>query len=159
MSGTANGIVRKGVTYKSSDYSEIVDCVFCRIARRDPNEPATVVAESEKYMVFKTIKPVTSKHLLVVPKHHVQNVSVLTSKDVPMLQEMIQFGREALAEDGSEAYFCYHVPPVNSIDHLHLHAIGRPHEMSWSSSLKYCQYFPWCSSADVLIKSLSTDLK
>lgn len=147
-------VVRKGVTYASANSGEVVDCLFCRITSRHPNEPATIIKESEKYVAFKTISPATSKHYLIAPKAHIQSIAVLTPKDTKMIQEMVQFGRESLEEDGAEGYFCFQVPPFNSIDHLHLHAIGRVAEMGWLSWLMYNQHGVWCTSAESLIESL-----
>jgi diadenosine tetraphosphate (Ap4A) HIT family hydrolase len=152
----ASTVVRKGVTYASASSTEVVDCLFCRIARKDPSEPATIIGENDKFVAFKTIAPTTSKHYLITPKVHIHNVSLLSKKDIPMIQEMVQFGREMLEEDGASGYFCFHVPPFNSIDHLHLHAIGKVDEMSLIDSLKYNQYCKWCSSADALMQLLMT---
>jgi diadenosine tetraphosphate (Ap4A) HIT family hydrolase len=148
-------VVRKGVTYAAANSTEVIDCLFCRIARKDPNEPATIVGETDKFVAFKTISPTTSKHYLVVPRQHVQNISALKANDVAMVQEMIQFGRQILGEDGADGYFCFQVPPFNMIDHLHMHAIGKSEEMGWLSLLMYGQHFPWCTTAAALIESLA----
>lgn len=159
-------VVRKGVSYNAA--GEVVNCVFCRIANRDPNEPANVVLDSKdsKFISFVPLANVTSYHILVSPKHHVQNVNSLVNKyDVQLVKEMMAFGKEALLKycdneinpnNHDEAMYCFHVPPWNSIDHLHLHVIGRPKEMCFTSSIKYFPDGYWCKSAEALIKELES---
>jgi diadenosine tetraphosphate (Ap4A) HIT family hydrolase len=111
-------------------------------------------------MSFVPLHGVSPYHLLVAPKHHIQNVeSLKTLKDVEMLKEMIQFGKQALKEiDGNmnvdAAQFCFHVPPYNSIDHLHLHAVGNPQSLSFLGWLKYFPDSLWCKTAQKLIHEL-----
>ncbi|NPA80632.1 MAG: HIT domain-containing protein [Thermotogae bacterium] len=49
-----------------------MDCVFCRIARGE--EPADVVHETERVIVFRTIRPEADFHVLVVPKEHYERI-------------------------------------------------------------------------------------
>ncbi len=129
-----SNVLRKGVTYSSS--GEVVDCVFCRITSKHPDTPATVVKENSKYVSFVPLRRATDFHLLISPKKHISTIQNLSSKlDAAMLREMIDFANYSLASiDPSYDYlaesasadvlYCFHVPPYNSIDHLHLHAIG-----------------------------------
>ncbi len=151
-------VIHKGVTYASADSTEILDCLFCRITRKDPHEPATIVLENDVFVAFKNIYPVSSHHLLISPKVHIQNVKALTPADTTMIGDMLEFAKIALAEDGATGHYCFHIPPMNSIDHLHLHAIGKPEEMSYVSQLKYSTYGPWCCTPEQLITSLRAKL-
>lgn len=158
---TSSNYLKKGVTYNAK--GEFVDCVFCRIARKDPNEPARVVLENTKYMTFRPLHPVTDWHLLVIPKDHIQNAGSLRGpKDAQMVREMIAFAQESLrnVEGGNadDAQFSFHVPPFNSIDHLHLHAIGRPRAMGFLSWMTYFQDGLWCKSAAKLIQELESQI-
>ena len=115
-------IIKKGVTYDSIS-GTVKSCVFCRIASKD--EPATIVFEDSRFVVFKTIAPASRLHLLVTPKAHIKNIDSLSGPSgAALVREMIAIGKSALAEDGEGAHFSFHIPPWNSIDHLHLHAIG-----------------------------------
>ena len=147
-------VVKKGVTYASAGSSVVVDCIFCRITRRDPLEPATVVAENSKFVAFKNIYPTTSNHLLISPKHHISNVAALSASDTAIVEEMHEFAKLSLESDSEGAFYCFHIPPFNSIDHLHLHAIAKPSEMSFVNGLKYSTRTPWCSTPEQLIESL-----
>lgn len=154
--------LKKGVTYNAK--GEFKDCVFCRIGKRDPNEPARVVLENEKFMTFRPRHPVTLWHLLIIPKAHVQNVSSLQKgpKDAQMIKEMVEFAKESLGTveggDKNDVQLSFHVPPFNSIDHLHLHAIGRPRTMSFMSWITYFQDGLWCKSAEKLIQELESQI-
>lgn len=149
--------LKKGVTYNGK--GEFVDCVFCRIAKKDPTEPARVVLENSNYISFRPLHPVTDYHLLVVPKEHIRNIDSLKGPaDAVKIKEMVEFGKESLSkiEGGNrdDAQFSFHVPPFNSIDHLHLHVIGQPRNMSF---LSWMTYFPdgiWCKTATKLIREL-----
>jgi diadenosine tetraphosphate (Ap4A) HIT family hydrolase len=115
-------IIKKGVTYDAVT-GAVKSCLFCRIATRE--EPGTIVFEDAQFVVFKTIAPASSQHLLVTPRKHIRNLKSLHGpKDAALIREMIEVGRTALGGDAKGAHFSFHVPPYNSIDHLHLHAIG-----------------------------------
>jgi diadenosine tetraphosphate (Ap4A) HIT family hydrolase len=78
---------RKGVQYDCN--GTIISCLFCRICER--TEPATIVAENNKFIAFKTIAPATNNHLLISPKHHIQNFNSLRSKsDAKLIEEMVE---------------------------------------------------------------------
>ena len=83
-------------------------------------------------------------HLLVCPKTHIKNVKSLRGEeDALLVQRMKDIGSKALIKLGTiddtlsaegervssrrdiapiySIKHCFHVPPYNSIDHLHLH--------------------------------------
>jgi diadenosine tetraphosphate (Ap4A) HIT family hydrolase len=166
MSNSTNPQLRvvKGVTYNGNDESTVVDCIFCRIQQR--REPATVVLEDEEFIVFKTIDPVTKLHLLVTPRQHIRNLKSLQSiEDASLVKKMKEVGERAVLSVDSQAIdlkpiqFCFHVPPYNSIDHLHMHAIAYPHQMTYIGMIKYNAYLPFCEVADNTIKRLLRALK
>jgi hypothetical protein len=183
----AKGVVYDGVT------GEVVDCLFCRIHAR--TEPGTIVYEDKDFVVFETINPATALHLLVTPRRHIKDVSILKGpKDAELVRELVAVGKRAIATvidrhggsfsdyggrnaargggeyQGSslslrefsqeaqriahDARFCFHVPPWNSIDHLHLHAIARLNTMGFKSSIKYMPNTYYCQTADSLIATL-----
>mgnify|MGYP003385126009 len=68
--------IKKGVTYSASS-GEIISCLFCNIIAG--TEPASVITQNEKYIVFKNIRPVSATaHYLVSPKDHIQNLTALS---------------------------------------------------------------------------------
>ena len=152
-------VTKKGVTYSAEDESEVVDCLFCKIQQK--KEPATIVFEDEEFVVFKTIAPASKLHLLVTPRLHIRNLRSLNKyEDAELIHKMKFVGeRSIIAVDenalrNSPIQFCFHVPPWNSIDHLHLHAIAYPNEMNFGGFFKYNTYLPFCELADNTIKRL-----
>mmetsp|Transcript_11079 Transcript_11079/g.18594 ORF Transcript_11079/g.18594 Transcript_11079/m.18594 type:complete len:156 (+) Transcript_11079:130-597(+) len=69
--------------------------------------------------------------------------------------ELVEVGKIALGEEhANDALFCFHVPPFNSIDHLHLHAIASPKRMSRMTRMKYSVDSYYCESAESAITIL-----
>lgn len=150
----------KGVTY--DEKGAVVDCIFCSIINR--TAPGTIVKEDDDFIAFRTIKPVTSAHFLICPKKHIQNLSAMHSaEDVALLRRLHAFGKECLQEASvatEDSIHCFHIPPFNSIDHLHLHSIGNAAERSYHSMLKYTPgYFPWCKSIESVVKAMEGKLR
>lgn len=81
------------------------------------------------------------KHLLVVSKEHIENA--LKVKDPSIIKEMKQIGEKVLNGicdrlkiEERQFRFGFHLPPFNSIDHLHLHCFIEPID-----SFKYNRLF------------------
>ena len=53
----------------------MTDCIFCAIARGDI--PSNKVYEDEHVLAFRDIHPLAPKHVVVIPKRHVQNLNEL----------------------------------------------------------------------------------
>ena len=149
----------KGVVYSAEGV--ISSCLFCRIISRE--EPGNIVFENERLVAFRTIAPVTTNHLLVVPREHRSNVHALSGKeDAMLIREMKEFAMEALRVDGCEnienSQYSFHVPPYNSIDHLHLHAIGNRDSVTFAGALKYAEGTFYCWSADQTIERIMKEV-
>lgn len=141
----------KGVKY--DDNGNVIDCLFCKIHKRE--EPGTILYEDNEFVVFKTKDPMTEKHVLVTPRTHIKNIDALQGpKDAEMVQRMVSVGNKALGDLSSGSFHCFHVPPLNSIDHLHLHCIAKPETMSFFGSLKYNSYF--ARTAECAIRMLNS---
>jgi len=147
-----NQVKKKGVTYLATT-GEVVDCLFCRIMKRQ--EPGSIVYENDSFVVFKTIKPASHLHLLVCPREHIKNVFSLSGRDgADLVRKLVEIGKIALGEYANDSQFSFHIPPLNSIDHLHLHAIASPKTMTFLNSRKYHQNTFFCQSADSVIERL-----
>ena len=153
MSARGKNFIKKGVTYDAGTKA-VVDCIFCRIHKRE--EPGRIVFEDEEFVVFHTIKPVTHLHLLVTTREHIKNIGSLHgAKGAALVTKLVDVGKKALgSEYAGNAQYSFHVPPSNSIDHLHLHAIASPHSMSWKNYLKYNTNVWWSQSSDEIIKNI-----
>eukprot|EP00747_Dinoflagellata_sp_TGD_P138140 gnl/TRDRNA2_/TRDRNA2_175751_c4_seq3.p1 gnl/TRDRNA2_/TRDRNA2_175751_c4~~gnl/TRDRNA2_/TRDRNA2_175751_c4_seq3.p1 ORF type:complete len:202 (-),score=28.29 gnl/TRDRNA2_/TRDRNA2_175751_c4_seq3:85-690(-) len=118
--------------------------------------------EDDLVSCFVPRDPAAVVHLLVVPREHVRNVAALDGpRHLELLQHMREVGQTQLRlccerVEGSrmdKASFVFHVPPWNSIDHLHMHCFLRPYDNCWKW-LKYRPGTPWCRSADDVIGRL-----
>lgn len=133
--GAALGKTWKGVSYGQN--GEVESCVFCKICE-GIDRKTEVAYEDQRVIVFKPLARCAAQHWLVVPRQHIQNVKALNAQDIPILSYMREIGEKVLKEkspnpDPSNQQYVFHVPPVNSIDHLHLHCqvrgIIQPSEM------------------------------
>lgn len=120
--------------------------------------------EDDLVMVFVPDKPCAAEHLLVVPKDNsITNVHALTAEHAPLLGHMRMVAQRHLldraarkdspARGDGRLEFSYHVPPFNSIDHLHLHAFALPFD-SIARRIKYLPGTPWCMMHDRLLERL-----
>lgn len=145
-------VTKKGVTYLVST-GEVLECLFCKIQNRE--EAGTITYEDENFVAFKTIKPASHLHLLITPRKHIQNVNSLSGlTGIAMVEQLVEIGKVALGEYANGAQFSFHVPPLNSIDHLHLHAIASPETMGFWSARKYQQDTFYCQSPEMVIQRL-----
>lgn len=142
----------KGVTYDSHT-GEVLKCLFCRI--QSGQEPGRIVYEDERFVVFHTIKPASRLHLLVTPREHIKNVRSLKGwEGADLVEDLVKAGRAALGADAEGAKYCFHIPPYNSIDHLHLHAIADPSNMTFTGKIKYSVNQWYCDSAEQVVERL-----
>jgi histidine triad (HIT) family protein len=105
------------------------DCIFCQISVGQLS--ADVVFESEDVLAFKDINPAAELHVLVVPRRHITDASVVTAEDGPVLAEMLTAARAvadqaglATPERGYRLVFNIGPDAMNSVPHLHLHVLG-----------------------------------
>ena len=163
LSMTEGDSFTKGVLYDSK--GAVKSCVFCSIVNK--TGPARIVDENDEFIVFRTLKPYAEHHLLVCPKRHVMSVRELKGeKDADMIERMVGFGEKCLngleysekkVSEGESIIHkhCFHIPPYNSIDHLHLHSIGMGDAgMDWFGRLKYWDSTFYCKSAKLIIAQL-----
>ncbi|KAJ1629408.1 hypothetical protein T492DRAFT_1011199 [Pavlovales sp. CCMP2436] len=120
--------------------------------------------EDDLVMVFVPDKPCAAEHLLVVPKDtELRNVHALTPEHLALLAHMRAVAQRHLRDrarrgDSPASRDCrlelsYHVPPFNSIDHLHLHAFALPFD-TIARRVKYLPHTPWCVTHDRLVAKL-----
>ena len=147
------------------DYSRN-DTVFGKILRAE--EASRVWDESTDLLVFQDIHPRAETHGLIIPKRFIESVFDLTPADVPLLEEMQDMAMATLrtrhgGNDDSIARgdynLCFHVPPFNSVDHLHLHVLAPQSSMRWYHRLiKYNTAMRWSISLDTVLTRLRQGL-
>ena len=129
-------LVQWGLAPKPSRAAKPDHCVFCRkIANRAAGGDDTFVYEDDEVVVFKDWRPAARRHYLVCPRNHITSARALDAADAGLARRMLEVGKAAVAKDfGSEAVetrFGYHMPPFNSVDHLHMHAFALPFDPEW----------------------------
>ena len=133
--------------------------VFGQILRGEI--PALVLEETRQLLAFQDRAPRAKLHGLIIPKAFLPNVVSLTSKDLTLLAEMQKIAHKLLQKYEPEAYknqdfiLCFHKPPFNLVDHLHLHVLAPASEMSWHYQyIKYLVGTRMCTSLEEVVLRL-----
>lgn len=148
-------------------------CVFCAKAAEAEKNPSAFAHVDAEIVVFRDWKPAARAHFLVCPRKHITSARALTPADAALARRMLEIGERVAAreiEDGAvcghlsekkteTTRFGYHLPPFNSVDHLHMHAFVLPFDPPWKER-KYCTE-PWArfafKPADVLVEELEAE--
>lgn len=111
----------------------MADCLFCRIVEGEI--PSDEVASTPLSYAFRDLNPTAPTHVLVVPRHHIDNAGTIAAGDAETLVDMIGLAQEVARSEhvdagGYRLVFNVGDDAGNSVPHLHLHVIGgRP--LSW----------------------------
>jgi histidine triad (HIT) family protein len=107
----------------------VTDCLFCRIVAGEV--PSEIVHETPTTLAFKDIAPAAPLHVLVVPRRHIDDASVVTAEDGAVLADLLMAARavaDAAGVAGPDRGYrlVLNVGPdsMNSVPHLHLHVLG-----------------------------------
>lgn len=143
----------EGVNYEDNP------TIFGKILRGET--PAAVLAERPDMMVFRDAYPNAPLHDLVIPKRLIPSIFELEAADLPLLYDMKQMALEQVERQAPEAFenndyrLVFHVPPFNSVDHLHLHVIAPVSEMrDFYREIKYKGDSRACVGVDMILKRL-----
>lgn len=109
------------------------DCLFCRIVAG--SIPATVVYKDGEVMAFRDIEPQAPVHLLVIPTQHIASTNDLTEEHDALAGRLLRVAasvaRDAgIAESGYRLIVNTGADAMQSVAHIHVHAIGGRH-MGW----------------------------
>lgn len=104
-----------------------VDCLFCKIAEKEV--PATLVAETDRWVAFRDINPQAPTHLLIIPRKHVASLNDVLGGDAELVGELFLAAkeiaaREGIAESGYRVVLNTNAGAGQSVFHLHLHVLG-----------------------------------
>jgi histidine triad (HIT) family protein len=107
----------------------VADCLFCGIVAGEV--PADIVRTDARTVAFRDINPQAPVHVLVVPKRHLVNASMVTAADADEVTALLVAARAVADAEGvggeDRGYrLVFNVGPdaLNSVDHLHLHMLG-----------------------------------
>jgi diadenosine tetraphosphate (Ap4A) HIT family hydrolase len=116
---------KKWVKSKGNDET----CVFCEIAKGNPNVPSKAVWKDAKLMVLMNIYPYNTGHLQVVPVRHVENLEELTEGEYQKLWKVVKkcvvLLKEVLQPKGFNVGINLGEVAGASIRHLHVHIVPR----------------------------------
>jgi len=105
------------------------DCLFCKIINREI--PSQIVYEDESVIAFKDLHPVAPVHILIVPKHHAEDLLHLASDPAGatvaagVLQAVPQVAAAAgVAANGFRLINNCGRDGGQTIRHVHFHLIG-----------------------------------
>ncbi|KAK9275237.1 hypothetical protein L1049_022499 [Liquidambar formosana] len=119
-------------------------CLFCQIARSSTS--TSLLHTDEKVVAFEDINPSALRHYLVIPVEHISTVKDLqrTNEDHSLVSHMLTVGQTLLHRDAPQCKqyrFGFHQPPLNSVNHLHLHCLALPFTPRWKH-VKYLSLGP-----------------
>jgi histidine triad (HIT) family protein len=107
----------------------MTDCLFCKIVAGEL--PSDIVHETPTTVAFKDIRPAAPLHVLVVPRRHIEDASVVTPEEGTLLADLLMAARAVAAQAGlatpDRGYrLIFNIGPdsMNSVPHLHLHVLG-----------------------------------
>ncbi|XP_068306866.1 bifunctional adenosine 5'-phosphosulfate phosphorylase/adenylylsulfatase HINT4 isoform X2 [Pyrus communis] len=114
-------------------------CIFCQIAGKPTS--TTLLHTDEKVVAFQDINPAAVRHYLVVPVDHIPTVKDLQRRpeDYSLVSHMLEVGKKLIQRDAPQCHqyrFGFHQPPLNSVNHLHLHCFALPYTPRWKC-IKY----------------------
>ncbi|XP_071380108.1 adenosine 5'-monophosphoramidase HINT3 [Centroberyx affinis] len=133
-------------------------CIFCKIVNKEIG--TELLHCDEEISCFRDIKPGAPHHYLVVPTKHVGNCRSLSKEHVPLVERMVETGKEILQKnnvtDLSDVRFGFHWPPFCSVTHLHLHVLAPVSQMGFMSRVFYRLNSYWFVTAEQLIQILNS---
>lgn len=123
--------------------------------------PCRVLRETPDCLAFVDRTPRAPLHALVIPKRYVPSLFDVTVDDRGLLEELRAIGRDLAQTYAPEAFaagdyrLCFHVPPFNSVDHLHLHVLAPVSDMApYYRFVKYQDNARWSLGVDRTLRRL-----
>jgi diadenosine tetraphosphate (Ap4A) HIT family hydrolase len=109
---------------------EIKGCVFCEIAKDNPDVPKKVIYKGKEFMVIMNIFPYNVGHLQVIPVKHVEKLEELSDREITGLFLMVNKTIKMLTASLNPAGFNIGMNiggdiSGGSIMHLHVQIVPR----------------------------------
>ena len=124
---------------------------------------ARILAETNELLAFVDRSPQSETlHALIIPKRFIPTIVELepTPDSIQLLYDMEQLGQELLQRyqccnrQQNDYRMVFHVPPYNTVDHLHLHVLCNRDLSVFGRTVKYVYDTPWCISLSTLVQQL-----
>lgn len=112
------------------------NCIFCKIVKGEI--PSNKVFENKNFLVFLDIKPVSSGHLLIIPKKHVVWMQEADDKTIGDIFKLTKKMMIALKK-GLKCDYIQVAVVGNEVPHFHIHLMPRFHSMKLKNfpTIKY----------------------
>ena len=108
------------------------DCIFCDIISKNRD----IIHQDDIFVVFKDKYPASDFHFLMIPKIHIESIRDLRKSDIDILLKMKDLSQIILDKYQIKDYqIGFHRSYFVSINHLHLHILGKPFNSFWKSLL------------------------
>ncbi|KAF8604496.1 HIT-like protein [Ceratobasidium sp. AG-I] len=118
----------QGIELKDDTHGVVSSLKSCSFCGASQERGFAVVFENDELVVFRDRSPAAQHHLLVITRSHVESVKTLTKADIPMCDEQRHVILSCCcAQTNPPLRFGFHIPPFNSVDHIHLHVQGLPY--------------------------------
>ncbi|HEX4461342.1 MAG TPA: histidine triad nucleotide-binding protein [Polyangia bacterium] len=102
------------------------DCLFCKIA--DGTIKTELLAQDDRAVAFRDIRPLAPTHLLVVPRKHIASLNELTEADEALVGHLHVMARQLAAAaglaDGYRTVINTGAHAGQTVFHIHLHVVG-----------------------------------
>ena len=102
------------------------DCIFCKIANKELS--TKLIYESDDFVAFNDIKPVSPTHILVIPKKHYKNLFEVNDNDKDLLGRFLLTAKEIATREGLNDGFRTVINTGDNggqtVYHIHLHVLG-----------------------------------
>jgi len=124
-------------------------CIFCNLPKEQ------ILYENDRLCIVKDKFPDAKHHYLVIPKAHYGTINTLGKRDKELVEEMINVGKNFMAKIHSNVPLLgFHVPPYNTIEHLHMHCVSGSWNSFLGGTLSFWTYAPWFMEASKLVLNL-----
>jgi histidine triad (HIT) family protein len=104
-----------------------MDCIFCKIVAGEI--PAVTVLDEDKVLAFMDINPASRGHMLVIPKHHAENIFEISETDLSAVMSAVRRCAGALKEvvraEGITVLQLNGRASDQLVPHLHVHLVPR----------------------------------
>lgn len=152
-----------------------MSCIFCDIINKKTD--TEILFENDDFVAFRDIKPASTFHFLIIPKKHIINTNSLTVDDKPMCKfnssfcllskfykifilvlDMKKYMLELMEKNGqtdvADISIGFHIPPFNSVKHLHLHGISKKSEMRFLGRMIFKENSFWYKTFETVFDTL-----
>lgn len=104
-----------------------INCIFCRIVSGEIQ--ASIIYEDDLVIAFRDINPQAPKHILIIPRNHVDSMNKMSAEDKDLVGHLLIAAssiasQEGIAETGYRTVINTGEDGGQTVWHLHVHLLG-----------------------------------